>query len=400
METNSLTNLWKIDVIDRILTFSLLTKKSSKNFNMDFYWATFSIQTSVKIYSDRVRLLSSSMESLLFFLPGKINKFLDYDNKLGKKRNSTELNKFRTYEKLIFCYGLNRIDFRLIFSQKFNFKVNEPVSKKILKKNLKTSSNPTVSLNNRNNISAELISKISSTLNCFKIRGKEKIVEKHNFECLASDNVNLKIIFLNKVLNHKTQTRIQDEKNKRFFKIKKILNAFKMKLVQLFRVDYKFGPGSKIIFSDKLNNLLSFIKNSEQSYCYLFPKTLFSWNFQIKLSNKPSPTFFLSVNSKLLNGFKIKKIKNTTSRYKYLTKSKTLLPLNYKFTTLPRRRRKINYNRYKKNKPTFNLLKKSFFLLLNNSEKNNSKHIKSHRDIHFKKNTLKCYDFLKFKNTE
>ena len=98
METNSLTNLWKIDVIDRILTFSLLTKKSSKNFNMDFYWATFSIQTSVKIYSDRVRLLSSSMESLLFFLPGKINKFLDYDNKLGKKRNSTELNKFRTYD--------------------------------------------------------------------------------------------------------------------------------------------------------------------------------------------------------------------------------------------------------------------------------------------------------------
>ena len=81
MGTIDSKNIWEIDTIDRILAYSKRKENAFKFFKFDFQIASFSIQKTLKIYSDKVKMLSASTKDFW--------KILLNDRALIIKKNST-----------------------------------------------------------------------------------------------------------------------------------------------------------------------------------------------------------------------------------------------------------------------------------------------------------------------
>jgi|LauGreDrversion4_2_1035121.scaffolds.fasta_scaffold5521985_1 hypothetical protein len=58
MDSKNVKNTWKNDIIDRILTYSKIKENKSGFLKFDFQLASFSIQKTLNIYSDKIIFFS------------------------------------------------------------------------------------------------------------------------------------------------------------------------------------------------------------------------------------------------------------------------------------------------------------------------------------------------------
>jgi hypothetical protein len=133
--------LWDSNLIDRILTYSVLREKlSSENIKYNFNLASFSIQTSIKIYSDRINSLTDSMRNFLFYFENKNSKQFDKNTPLNSYSKIKNSIQDTLLDRLNYSYFSNNLEFKLN-TFNFNFYKSPACFKNLLKKNTENSIN-------------------------------------------------------------------------------------------------------------------------------------------------------------------------------------------------------------------------------------------------------------------
>ena len=134
MGTIDSKNIWEIDTIDRILAFSKRKENAFKFLKFDFQIASFSIQKTLKIYSEKVKMLSASTKDFWKILlndRAKIIKKNSPSKKLLKIKNQSIIFFLK---KLFYFLNENKRLTLLPKNQKFNFLEGKNFYKNYLEK--------------------------------------------------------------------------------------------------------------------------------------------------------------------------------------------------------------------------------------------------------------------------
>ena len=130
----TIIDLWKNDIIDQILLYSRSQKKKYDNFKFSFQIASFSIITSVKLYSDRIDALSVSTEEFLSHMRNEKNRIIDKKNNFKNPVCYKNFNLCHRFERSIFSYDTNNIILRMQMPKNFNFYKKKYLFKNIFSK--------------------------------------------------------------------------------------------------------------------------------------------------------------------------------------------------------------------------------------------------------------------------
>jgi hypothetical protein len=344
--------LWKNDIIDRIFVYSANKKKKTKD-NFNFQLASFSIQTIIKIYSDRIKALSIYMEDFLYHLEKNKNKIR---NENIKSKYSIKLNVFKyllMFERLIMSYSLNKNITGSIIIRKFNFNTIEFFYKKIfLKKNKHLFW--TLEYQLSFNFPFKQI-----ILDFFKLRIKQNIKGEEIFEDYVLQVLKLEKIKINHIIYVKKRKKFETKldiicKGRKLKKIKKILKT--IETIKGYIVFLKNKNLNKFISKslDKSNSIVNFLnfkkeiglKKTIRKILFIYIKSVFY--------KKPSTLIFI-----LENLDSIFKIKSESEK-------KEIPCYNFKFFLNNHLIQiKKNYNLFTKNRNNkannFIILKKDFF---------------------------------------
>ena len=131
-------NLWENDIIDKILLHSAF--ESTENFNKSNYYfhlASFSLHTSVTVYTDRINALLDATKTFLFSLKKDENKI--GFQKINEKEFLTTKNSRKIFvtEKLISNFNFNSKWFGFFTSGINNFFKKNLYFKNFLRKKKK-----------------------------------------------------------------------------------------------------------------------------------------------------------------------------------------------------------------------------------------------------------------------
>ena len=131
-------NLWEIDTIDKILLYSAF--EGTENFNKSNYYfqlASFSLHTSVKVYTDRINALLDETKTFLFSLK-KVENKIGYQ-KINEKEFLRTKNSRKIFvtERLISNFNFNSKWFGCFSSGINNFFKKKLVFKNFLRKKKK-----------------------------------------------------------------------------------------------------------------------------------------------------------------------------------------------------------------------------------------------------------------------
>ena len=128
MNSIKVKHIGKNDIMDRILTYSKIKENKSGFLKFDFQLASLSIQKTLKIYSDKIKIFSVSTTDFLRIL---INK------KLKIRKNDTSSKKTPGIEELKILFYFSSIKKKQIFlflNHKFNFFRKKEIYLSILEK--------------------------------------------------------------------------------------------------------------------------------------------------------------------------------------------------------------------------------------------------------------------------
>ena len=222
MSNKKIDNLWELNIIDQILKYSKIKKKtSSKSLNHKFCLASLSIQASVDIYSKRINSLSSSTENFLIDLRNNKGE-LDQRDAVFKS-----LPKLKNVDK---CYFIEKLSFSYSFSNS-NFYYELPNSDLyIYKKNYKNlylEKKSPINAYHENKIQLSLSIDLRSILlnvpNSNQSNFKKDLAEEKNLQITISKKKTIKNILI-KPLMENSQPKKNNLCTKKNLLRKKILN--------------------------------------------------------------------------------------------------------------------------------------------------------------------------------
>lgn len=327
MGTIDSKNIWEIDTIDRILAYSKRKENSFKFFKFDFQIASFSIQKTLKIYSDKVKMLSASTKDFW--------KILLNDRALIIKKNSTskKVLKIKNQSIIFFLkklfYFLNEKKKLTLFpkNQKFNFLEGKSFYKNYLEKK---GLNFTSTSHQFYFKLAFYLKKPSNPFLRFICKKPFKTLNIHLLPVFNCKYITkFKIIFQKKISKKKVfDPETHFKKKRQILKFNKIFDAFcKFKIRNIF---------SNSIPIEKLENIT--IKKLDSNHTVLKANKNYSEYkkniFLIKLGQNFSKIFSkiscLLVNLKSSNNFKIKVYKKRNVYSKFFFIAQTSFVSSYK----------------------------------------------------------------------
>ena len=120
MGTIDSKNIWEIDTIDRILAYSKRKENAFKFFKFDFQIASFSIQKTLKIYSDKVKMLSASTKDFWKILLNDRAKIIKKNSTSKKVLKIKELRQWIIILIDCFTAKLTQILLKIILTLHLN----------------------------------------------------------------------------------------------------------------------------------------------------------------------------------------------------------------------------------------------------------------------------------------
>jgi len=336
--------LWKNDIIDRIFVYSANKKKKTKD-NFNFQLASFSIQTIIKIYSDRIKALSIYTEDFLYHLEKNKNK-IGYEN--IKSNYSTKLNVFKyllIFVRLIMSYSLNKNITGSIIIRKFNFYTIEYYYKNFFFKKKKH-----LFYILKYQLSFDFPIK-QVILDFFKLRIKQNIKGEEIFEEYVLQVLKLEKIKINHIIYVKKRKKFETKldiicKGKKFQKFKKILKTIEIIKGYIFFLKNK--NLNKLISKslDKSKSIVNFLNfKKEIGLKKTFKKILFMY-IKSGFYKRPSTLIFILENIDSIFKIKSESEKKEFSCYnfKFILKNHLIqIKKNYNLFTKNRNNKANNF---------------------------------------------------------
>ena len=222
MPNKNIDNLWELNIIDQILKYSKLKKKTSSNsLNHKFGLASLSIQASVDIYSKRINSLSSSTENFLIDLQNNKGELDQKDTVFRSSLKLKNIEKCYFIEKLSFSYSFSNSNFyfELPNSDFYTYEKNY--------KNVYLEKKSQINAYHENKIQLSLFIDLISTLlsvpDSNLTNFKKNMTKEKNLQLMNSKKTTIKNILIKPFMEN-----IQSKKNNLYTKKnllrKKILN--------------------------------------------------------------------------------------------------------------------------------------------------------------------------------
>ena len=222
MPNKNIDNLWELNIIDQILKYSKLKKKTSSNsLNHKFGLASLSIQASVDIYSKRINSLSSSTENFLIDLQNNKGELDQKDTVFRSSLKLKNIEKCYFIEKLSFSYSFSNSNFyfELPNSDFYTYEKNY--------KNVYLEKKSQINAYHENKIQLSLFIDLISTLlsvpDSNLTNFKKNMAKEKNLQLMNSKKITIKNILIKPFMEN-----IQSKKNNLYTKKnllrKKILN--------------------------------------------------------------------------------------------------------------------------------------------------------------------------------
>ena len=222
MPNKNIDNLWEFNIIDQILKYSKLKKKTSSNsLNHKFGLASLSIQASVDIYSKRINSLSSSTENFLIDLQNNKGELDQKDTVFRSSLKLKNIDKCYFIEKLSFSYSFSNSNFyfELPNSDFYTYEKNY--------KNVYLEKKGQINAYHKNKIQLSLFIDLISTLlsvpDSNLTNFKKNMTKEKNLQLMNSKKTTIKNILIKPFMEN-----IQSKKNNLYTKKnllrKKILN--------------------------------------------------------------------------------------------------------------------------------------------------------------------------------